>query len=43
VISIEYTELGSALDRQLRREQTKAILALMAIVDRSNGIGQRFK
>jgi hypothetical protein len=33
-MSIEYTQPGSALDAQLRREQTKAVLALLAIPDR---------
>jgi hypothetical protein len=33
-MSIEYTEPGSASDAQLRREQTKAVLALLAIFDR---------
>jgi hypothetical protein len=33
-MSIEYTQPGSALDAQLRREQTKAVLALLAILDR---------
>jgi hypothetical protein len=31
VISIEYTTPGSALDAQLRREQTQAILDLLAV------------
>jgi hypothetical protein len=37
VISIEYSEPGSALDKQLRREQVKAVLALIAILDRDKG------
>jgi hypothetical protein len=34
VLSIEYTTPGSALDKQLRREQAKAVLALLGALDR---------
>lgn len=33
-MSIEYTQPGSALDAQLRREQARAVLALLATIER---------
>ncbi len=33
-MSIEYAQPGSALDAQLRREQAKAVFALLKLIDR---------
>jgi hypothetical protein len=39
-MSIEYTQPGSALDAQLRREQSQAVLALLKLLNRDRGLSQ---
>lgn len=35
-MSIEYTQPGSALDAQLRREQARAVFALLKLLDQED-------